>query len=84
MSRQKSLESLESRRADLVRQVRELDAAIKAAKARELADQRAAAVAALERRGLLGADLETLLARLDKLDAPAAESAPIATSASSY
>lgn len=78
MSRTKSIETLEARRADLQRQLRELDIAIKAVKARELADQRAAAVAALERRGLLGADLESLLSRLDKLDAPAAEPAPIA------
>jgi hypothetical protein len=63
MSKTVSVATLEARKADLQRQLKEIDGAIKAAKAREVEKKSKAITAALAARGLLDGDLDTLIAK---------------------
>lgn len=80
MARPQSVESLEAKRADLLNQVKLIDAAIKAAKEREQAAKSKAIIDALAARGLLDGDLDTVLAAIAKATpstpTPAAPVAP--------
>lgn len=64
MSKTVTVAGLEARKADLQRQLREIDGAIKAAKAREIEKKTKAITAALAARGLLDGDLGTVLAAI--------------------
>lgn len=66
MSKTVTVATLENRKADLQRQLKEIDGAIKAAKAREVEKKSKAITAALAARGLLDGDLDTVLAAIAK------------------
>lgn len=66
MSKTVSVAALEARKADLQRQLKEIDAAIRAAKDKEKARKAQAITAALAARGLLDCDLSTVLAAIAK------------------
>lgn len=78
MSRNPTVESLESRKADLLRQVKELDTAIKAARDRETAKKQKQLLDALAAKGLLDRPIDELIAALGgpKPAAPMASSSP--------
>ena len=63
MSKTVTVATLESRKADLQRQLKEIDGAIKAARAREVEKKSKAIAAALAARGL---DLDSVLAAIAK------------------
>lgn len=66
MTKTVTVATLEARKADLQRQLKEIDGAIKAAKAREVEKKSKAITAALAARGLLACDLDTVLAAIAK------------------
>lgn len=66
MSKSISVASLETKKVDLQRQLKEIDTAIRAAKEKEKARKAQAIVDALASRGLLDGDLDTVLAAIAK------------------
>lgn len=66
MSKTVTVATLEARKADLLRQLKEIDGAIKVAKAREVEKKSRAITAALAARGLLDCDIDSVLAAIAK------------------
>ena len=71
MSRNPTVSALETRKADLQKQIKELDVAIKAAREREHSKKQKALIDALAARGLLDRPLDEVLAALGGAKVPA-------------
>lgn len=81
MSRPQTVETLEAKKADLLAQVKQIDAAIRVAKEREQQKKQKAILDAMAARGLLDKDLDAVLAAIAKAapTAPAANPSAVQT-----
>lgn len=67
MTRPISIEAMEARKTELLRQVKQLEQALKAAHDKEKRRKEKAIIDALEAQGLLNEDLDVLLAKITKI-----------------